>query len=287
MSTAVSPTPIGLRSPLPAPPRQDLAAIRTRQQAVWASGDFAVIARTIQIVAESLCETADLRAGEKVLDVATGTGNAAIAAARRFADVTATDFVPALIEHGRARAAAEGLNVAFREADADSLPFPDASFDVVLSTYGVMFAPDQERAARELTRVCRPGGRIALANWTAEGFIGELFRLFGAYVPPPAGLRPPASWGSEARLRELFGSEATEIRIVPREFAFRYRSAAHFVEVFRAFYGPVHKAFLALDPPRQSALEADLLALLARYDRGGPAGLVVPASYVEAVITRR
>ena len=287
MSPIANPAPSGHRTALPTACPPDLAAIRTRQQATWASGDFAVVARTIQIVAESLCETADLRAGEKVLDVATGTGNAAIAAARRFADVTATDFVPALLEHGRVRAVAEGLLVVFREADADELPFPDGSFDVVLSTYGVMFAPDQERAAREITRVCRRGGRIALANWTPEGFIGELFRVVGAHVPPPAGLRPPAAWGTEARLRELFGAEAADIRIVPREFVFRYRSAAHWVEVFRAFYGPVHKAFLALDPPRQLALEADLLALLGRFDRGGPAGLVVPGAYVEVVITRR
>ncbi len=287
MSPIANPAPASHRTALPTACPPDLAAIRTGQQAVWASGDFAVVARTIQIVAESLCEAADLCAGEKVLDVATGTGNAAIAAARCFADVTATDFVPALLEHGRVRAAVEGLHVVFREADAEDLPFPDASFDVVLSTYGVMFAPDQERAARETTRVCRRGGRIALANWTPEGFIGELFRVVGAYVPPPAGLRLPAAWGTEARLRELFGVEAADIRIVPREFVFRYRSAAHWVEVFRAFYGPVHKAFLALDPPGQLALEADLLALLGRFDRGGPAGLVVPGSYVEVVITRR
>jgi SAM-dependent methyltransferase len=270
-----------------AAPPLDLAAITSRQQAVWASGDFAVVARTIQIVAESLCETADVCAGERVLDVAAGTGNAAIAAARRFADVTATDFVPALLEHGSVRAAAEGVPVAFREADVQDLPFPDASFDVVLSTYGVMFAPDQERAAREVARVCRPGGRIALANWTPDGFIGQLFRLIGGYVPPPAGLRSPALWGTEPRLRELFGDDAKDVRIEPREFAFRYRSAAHWIEVFRGFYGPVHKAFLALEPPRQQALEADLVALLGRFDRGGAAGLVVPGAYVEAVITRR
>jgi len=288
MNPVANPTP---SSPHGAPVTEgsspDMAAIRARQQAVWASGDYTVVARTLQIVAESLCETADLRAFEKVLDVATGTGNAAIAAARRFTDVTATDFVPTLLEHGRARASAEGLPVVFREADVQDLPFPDASFDVVLSTYGVMFAPDQERAARELVRVCRRGGRIALASWTPEGFIGELFRLVGRYVPPPAGLRPPALWGTEARLRELFGAEAADIRIVPREFAFRYRSAAHWVEVFRTFYGPVHKAFLSLDPSGQAALEADLLALLHRFDRGGPAGLVVSGSYVEVVICRR
>lgn len=265
----------------------DLAAITTRQQAMWASGDFAVIARTMQIVAESLCETADLRAGEKVLDVATGTGNAAIAAARRFTDVTGTDYVPALLEHGRARAAAEGVHVDFREADAQDLPFAEASFDVVLSTVGVMFAPDQERAAGEMLRVCRPGGRIAMANWTPDGFIGELLRVVGWYVQPPAGLRPPTAWGSQVRLRELFNGHAAEIRIVPRDFVFRYRSAAHWVEVFRTYYGPVHKAFLALDAAGQRALQTDLLALLARFDRGGAAGLAVPSEYVEVVIRRR
>jgi SAM-dependent methyltransferase len=275
-----------LANPAPTARWPDLAAIRYRQQAVWASGDYAVIARTLQIVAESLCETADLRAGEKVLDVATGTGNAAIAAARRFANVTATDFVPALLEHGRDRAAAEGLHIVFREADADDLPFPDGAFDAVLSTHGVMFAADQERAAHELTRVCRRGGRIALANWTPEGFIGELFRLIASYVPPPARQRPPAAWGTQARLRELFGADA-DIRMVPRRFMFRYRSAAHWVEVFRASYGPTHQAFLALDPSRQRALEADLLALLHRFDHGGPSGLVVPGAYVEVVIGRR
>jgi SAM-dependent methyltransferase len=222
-----------------------------------------------------------------VLDVAAGNGNATLAAARRFAEVTSTDYVPALLDRGRARAAAERLPVTFREADAEALPFPDASFDVVLSTYGVMFAPDQDRAAAEMARVCRPGGRIGLANWTPGGFIGALFKVVGRHVPPPAGLRSPALWGTEERLHELFGREASSIVATPREFNFRYRSAAHWVEIFRALYGPVHKAFLALDPPRQEALERDLLDLLARFDRGGAAGLVVPAEYLEVVITRR
>ncbi len=275
MNPVANPTPSSPQgAPVTEGPSPDLAAIRARQQAVWASGDYAAVARTLQIVAESLCETADLRAGEKVLDVATGTGNAAIAAARRFTEApprTSSPRYSSMAVRGRRR---RGCRSFFARPTSRFLPFPDASFDVVLSTYGVMFALDQERAARELARVCRPGGRIVLANWTPEGFIGELFRLVGRYVPPPAGLRPPASWGTEARLRELFGAEATDIRIVPREFAFRYRSAAHWIELFRTSYGPVHKAFLALDPSRQAALEADLLTLLHRFDRGGPAGMI-------------
>lgn len=289
MSTAT--TSVSAPQPAPPPPvsgqAPDLVAIKAKQQATWASGDFAVIGTTLQIVGESLCEAVDLHAGEHVLDVAAGNGNATLAAARRFAEVTSTDYVPALLEHGRARAAAERLPVTFREADAEALPFPGASFDVVLSTYGVMFAPDQDRAAAEMARVCRPGGRIGLANWTPGGFIGSLFKVVGRHVPPPAGLRSPALWGTEERLHELFGREATSIAATPREFNFRYRSAAHWVEVFRALYGPVHKAFLALDLHRQEALERDLLDLLARFDRGGAAGLVVPAEYLEVVITRR
>lgn len=289
MSTATTP----VSAPQPAPPlpapgqAPDLVAIKAKQQATWASGDFAVIGTTLQIVGESLCEAVDLHAGEHVLDVAAGNGNATLAAARRFAEVTSTDYVPALLDRGRARAAAERLPVTFLEADAEALPFPDASFDVVLSTYGVMFAPDQDRAAAEMARVCRPGGRIGLANWTPDGFIGALFKVVGRHVPPPAGLRSPALWGTEERLRELFGREATSIAATPRVFNFRYRSAAHWVEIFRTLYGPVHKAFLALDPPRQEALEGDLLDLLAGFDRGGAAGLVVPAEYLEVVITRR
>jgi SAM-dependent methyltransferase len=281
-----APTISTLRQHAPAPATPDLAAVKQRQQAAWASGDFAVIGSTLQIVGEMLCEAADVCAGETVLDVAAGNGNATLAAARRFAEVTSTDYVPALLERGRARAAADGFAVSFREADAEALPFPTASFDVVLSTFGVMFAPDQDRAAAEMLRVCRPGGRIGLANWTPSGFIGELFKTIGRHVPPPAGVRSPALWGTDARLQELFGQGASSITATRRDFNFRYRSAAHWVEVFRTFYGPVHKAFLALDPPRQAALEHDLLELLARFDHGGAAGLVVPGEYLEVVIAR-
>ena len=219
--------------------------------------------------------------------MAAGNGNAALAAARRFADVTATDYVPALLARARARAAADGVEAEFREADAENLPFADASFDVVLSTFGVMFAPDQERAASQLARVARPGGRIGLASWTPEGFVGEMFRLVGSYVPPPAGVRSPALWGKEERVRELLGPHASDVRCARRTFAFRYRSARHFVEVFRTYYGPVRQAFAALEPARRDALERDLLALLGRHDRSGGRALVVPSEYLETVITRR
>src|SRR5512143_2010963 len=222
-------------------PSPDLASLKKKQQATWSSGDYAVIGTTLQIVGEAICEAVDLRPGERVLDVAAGNGNAALAAARRFADVTATDYVPALLARARARAAADGVEAEFREADAENLPFADASFDVVLSTFGVMFAPDQERAASQLARVARPGGRIGLASWTPEGFVGEMFRLVGSYAPPPAGVRSPALWGKEERVRELLGPHASDVRCARRTFAFRYRSARHFVDVFRTYYGPVRQ----------------------------------------------
>ena len=219
--------------------------------------------------------------------MAAGNGNATLAAARHFAEVTSTDYVPSLLERGRARAEAEGLQVTFREADAEALPFADSTFDVVLSTFGVMFTPDQARAAREMLRVCRPGGRIGLANWTPGSFIGELFKVLGRYLPPAAGLRSPALWGTEERLKELFSDAEASIQATPRIFNFRYRSPAHWMEVFSTFYGPVNRAFLALDTPRQDELERDILNLLARFDRGGAGGLVVPSEYLEVVVTRR
>jgi ubiquinone/menaquinone biosynthesis C-methylase UbiE len=261
------------------------AAIKARQQGMWASGDFAVIGTTLQIVGELLCEAADLRAGERVLDVAAGNGNATLAAARRFANVTSTDYVPALLERGKRRAEAEGLEVTFQPADAEALPYADARFDVVLSTFGVMFAPDHERAAREMMRVCRPGGRIALASWTPTGFLGHLFRVVGRHVPTIPGVRSPLLWGTDAHIQELFKGTTT-IEHTVRTFAFRYRSPEHWIEVFRAFYGPVHKAFASLDGERQMALEDDLLALLRESDQGGTAGLVVPGEYLETVINR-
>jgi SAM-dependent methyltransferase len=265
----------------------DFSAIKQRQQATWASGDFAIIGTTLQIVGESLAEAVDVRAGETVLDVAAGNGNATLAAARRFAHVTSTDYVPHLLAKGAARAQAEGLDAHFQEADAEALPFGDGSFDVVLSTFGAMFTPQHHKAASEMMRVARRGGRIGMANWTPEGFIGRLFRVIGAHVPPPAGTQSPALWGSEPRIVELFGPEATDIRCVRRNFNFRYRSAAHWIEVFRNFYGPTHKAYAALDPDRQERLTEEITALLERLNVAGPNSLVVPAEYLEVVVTTK
>ena len=262
----------------------DYAAIKQRQQATWASGDYTIVGTTLQIVGETLAEAADIRADERVLDVAAGNGNATLAAARRYARVTSTDYVQALLDKGRQRAEAEALDIRYQTADAEALPFEAASFDVALSTFGVMFSPDHATAARELLRVVRPGGRIAMANWTPEGFIGRLFKIIGAHVAPPAGLKSPALWGTEAHLVSLFGPRAQEIRVERRVFHFRYRSAAHFLQVFRDYYGPTHKAFAALDGNGQAALERDIAALLAELDIGGGRGLVVPSEYAEIVI---
>ena len=265
----------------------EFASIKQRQRATWASGDFSVIGTTLQIVGEELAEAADVRAGERVLDVAAGNGNATLAAARRFAEVISTDYVPALLDDGARRAAAERLEVEFEVADAEDLPFADGTFDVVLSTFGAMFTPNHVRPAREMLRVARSGGRIGLANWTPEGFIGQLFRIVGAYLPPPAGLKSPALWGTEPHIVELFGAQATAIRTERNHFNFRYRSAAHWIQVFRDFYGPVHKAFAALDHARQRSLEADIVGLLQRLNVDGGRSLVVPGEYLEVVITRR
>jgi SAM-dependent methyltransferase len=271
----------------PIPASSDLEGAKKRQRSAWSAGDYAVIGTRLQIVGETLCEAVDLRAGERVLDVAAGNGNAALAAARRFCDVTALDYVPALLEQAGGRAAANGLEVSLLEGDAERIPLPDASFDVVLSTFGVMFTPDQEGAARELARVCRPGGRIGLASWTPEGFIGQLFKTLGAFLPPAPGLRSAALWGTEARLRELFDGSVAELRTERRHFVFRFASPAHWLEVFRTYYGPVQKAFAALTPDRQAALGTEILALLERFDRGDGRGLVVPGEYLEAVLTTR
>ena len=265
----------------------DLAAVKARQQAAWSAGNYAVVGTTLQIVGESLCEALDLRSGARVLDVAAGNGNATLAAARRWCDVVSTDFVPALLERGRARASAEGLPVRFEQADAENLPFPDASFDAVISTFGVMFTPNQEKAASELARVCKPGGRIGLANWTPESFIGQLFRTIGAYIPPATGVRSPALWGTKARLDELFGKSAREIRTTSREFVFRYRSPMHWIDVFRTYYGPMNKTFGALDSGKQAAFTQDLLGLMESRNRSGDRTLVLPSEYLEVVIDRK
>ncbi len=265
----------------------DLAAIKQRQQATWASGDFAVIGTTSQIVGETLAEAVDVRAGERVLDVAAGNGNATLAAARRFAQVTSTDYVPSLLDKGRERARAEGLDVQFEVADAEELPFDDGIFDVVLSTFGAMFTPDHARPAGEMLRVARSGGRIGLANWTPQGFIGRLFKVIGGYLPAPAGLQSPALWGTESHLAELFGAQAKQIRCERRYFNFRYRSAAHWVQIFRDYYGPTHKAFAALDANAAQALERDIVNLLEQLNVAGSASLVVPSEYLEVVISKR
>ena len=268
-------------------PTVDLAAVKSKQHLAWSAGDYAVVGTTLQIVGESLCEALDLRAGERVLDVAAGNGNATLAAARRWCDVVSTDYVPALLERGRTRASAEGLQVQFEQADAENLPYTDHSFNVVMSTFGVMFTPDQDKAAAEMARVCKPGGRIGLANWTPTSFIGELFKLMGRYLPPAAGVKSPALWGTEARLRELFGERLDSISIERRDFVFRYHSAAHWLEVFRTFYGPMHKAFGALDAAKQEALAADLIALAEKFNRATDGTLVAPSEYLEVVIKRK
>jgi ubiquinone/menaquinone biosynthesis C-methylase UbiE len=268
-------------------PSPDLVAIKGRQRTAWSAGDYAVVGTTLQIVGENLCEALDLRAGQKVLDVAAGNGNATLAAARRFCEVTSTDYVPALLESGRARAEAEDQEIVFKEADAENLPFPDASFDAVISTFGVMFTADQDKAAAELLRVCKPDGRIGLANWTPESFVGQMFRIIAKYIPSAPGLKPPALWGTRSRLEQLFGTSARTIGSKSRFFNFRYRSPEHFVEVFRSYYGPVNKTYAALDAAKQAALTSDLLALIALGNASGDATLVLPSAYLEVVIERK
>lgn len=270
----------------PVTPSPDLSAVKARQQGAWSSGDYAVVGTTLQIVGEQLCETLDIHAGQKVLDVASGNGNAALAAARRWCEVVATDYVPSLLERARERAAADRLQIGFEIADAEALPFDSGSFDVVMSTFGVMFTPDQARAAAELSRVCRPGGQIGLANWTPEGFIGQLFKTIGKHVPPPAGVKSPALWGMRQRIEELFGSAAASIRVEPTQFVFRYRSPEHWLHVFKSYYGPLLKTYAALEPAAQAALTDDVIALIARFNRASNGAMVVPSEYVEVVITR-
>ncbi len=277
------PTP----SPADFPPVVDLGAVKARHQSAWSSGDYAVVGTTLQIVGEQLCETLDVRSGQRVLDVAAGNGNASLAAARRGCDVVATDYVPALLERAGERALAERLTIAFREADAEALPFDDGEFDVVLSTFGVMFTPDQDRAAAELLRVCKPGGKIGMANWTPDGFIGQLFQTIGAHIAPPAGIRSPALWGTRSRLAELFPPHAASVAAEARHFVFRYQSPAHWLEVFRTYYGPSLKAFGALDPVAQAELAKDVTALIGRFNRSGDGSVVLPSEYLEVVIMRR
>jgi SAM-dependent methyltransferase len=265
-----------------------LDTIKTRQRAAWAAGDFGIIGTTLQIVGETLCEAVDLRAGSNVLDVAAGNGTCSLAAARRWCDVTSTDYVVSLLDDGRRRAAAERLSIRFQEADAEALPFADASYDVVLSSFGVMFAPTHARAASEMVRVCRSNGRIGLANWTPRGFIGQLFKVVGQHVPPPPALTSPSRWGLEDHLDSLFGAAASDIHTTPRDFVFRYHSPEHWLDVFRTWYGPVLKAFDALpDHAGKHRLAQDLLALVRHFNRSGDATMVVPSEYLEVVIVRK
>jgi len=264
----------------------DLANLKARQHSAWSAGDYAVVGSTLQIVGEQLCEALDLRAGQRVLDVAAGNGNASLAAARRWCEVTSTDFVPALLARAQARAAADGFKIAFQEADAEALPFADASFDAVVSTFGVMFTPDQEKAGAEMLRLCRPGGKIGLANWTPQGFVGQMFKTLGQYLPPPAGAKSPALWGTRERLTELFSSGIGSIYAEPRHFMFRYRSPAHFIDVFTTYYGPIVKALTALEKDQRQSLVADLQTLIGRLNRAGDGTMVVPGEYLEVVIVK-
>lgn len=274
-------TTLQTSSPIATP---NLVEIKSRQQAMWASGDYAVIGTMLQPVGEALAEATDLHAGQRVLDVACGNGNASLAAARRLAKVTGVDYVPALLARAEARAQADGLSVSLVEGDAEALPFPAGSFDVVLSTFGVMFAPDHAQAARELARVCTPGGKIGLSSWTPEGFIGQLFRCVAKYAPPVPGLASPLQWGTEAHLANLFEGRARVIAVERKIFTFRYLSTEQFVDVFRRFYGPTHKAFGALDAPKQAALAAEMTALIDQHNRAGTTALAVPSEYLEVVL---
>jgi SAM-dependent methyltransferase len=264
----------------------DVAAVKARQHGAWSAGDYAAIGTTLQLTGELLCEAVDVAAGELVLDVATGNGNAALAAARRGAVVTASDYVPQLLDRTGARADAEGLAIELRSADAEQLPFTDGTFDVVVSTFGVMFTPQPDVAAAELLRVCRPGGRIGLANWAPTSFVGKLFTIVGQYSPPPPGLRSPLEWGTPARLDELLGRGVTSLTVTPRTHIFRYRSARHWLDAFRTQYGPVLKAFAALDPAGRDQLDAELIALATASDTSTTHGARIPSDYVEVVAVR-
>jgi ubiquinone/menaquinone biosynthesis C-methylase UbiE len=265
----------------------DFSAVKTRQRAAWSSGDYAVVGTTLQVVGEALCEALDLRSTQRVLDVAAGNGNVSLAAARRWCDVVSTDYVEALLTRGRERAAAERLNIEFREADVEALPFADASFDVVVSTFGCMFAPNPKQTASEMQRVCKSGGKIGMANWTPDGFIGQLFKTIGRHMPPPAGIESPALWGTRQRLQDLFGAQAAKVEVESRHFTFRYRSPQHWLDIFKNYYGPVLKAFAALDASKQPALADDLIALIAKFNRAKDGSMVAPSEYLEIVITKK
>ena len=265
----------------------DLQAVTQIQQKVWSEGDFAKIGNRGQIVGERLCEAVEVIPGERVLDVACGSGNGALAAARRFCEAVGVDYVPELLANGRERAVAEGLEVEFVEGDAQALPFDDASFDVVLSSFGAMFAPDQRRTAAELLRVLNHGGRVGMANWTPEGLVGGgLFSVIAKHAPPPPGIEPASRWGTEERVRELFGDGISELRAERRTLNFRFRSPEHWLEYFRTYFGPMMMAFARVGEDEAAALEADLLEMMRAHNRAGDRALVAPAEYLELVATR-
>ena len=264
-----------------------LSPLKTRQQATWAAGDFAIVGTTLQIVGETLCEALDVRAGQRVLDVAAGNGNAALAAARRWCDVTASDYVPALLDRAAERAVADRLPMSFEVADAEALPYADNSFDVVTSTFGAMFTPDHQKPATEMLRVCRSQGKIGLANWTPDGFIGQLFKTIGRFIPPPADMKSPALWGTKAHMVSLFGDGAARIDAETKDFMFRYRSDDHWIDIFKSYYGPVLKAFEMLDAQKRDELTADLKTLIARFNVAGDGTMVVPSQYLQVVIVKR
>ena len=263
----------------------DLSVIRARQQKTWASGDFAVVASRIVLASEQLADAMDLHAGSRVLDVACGSGNATLAAARSGTYAVGVDYVPALLEDGRARAAAEGLDVQFRTAEAENLPFDDSSFDAALSVFGTMFAADHQQAANEIVRVVVPGGTVGLASWQPSGFIGEMFRVITSYVPAPTGVASPMLWGTEDYLNDLFGSAIASATSVERVCTFRFTSAEEFVGFFRRWYGPTLKAFEALDEADQLGLGYDLADLARRWNRHTSGSIAIPATYLESVLT--
>jgi ubiquinone/menaquinone biosynthesis C-methylase UbiE len=265
----------------------DYSAITNNQRVTWSTGDFAVIGLSIVPVADALVEAADPHATARVLDVACGSGNVAIAAARRYCEVTGVDYVPALLERGRQRAQAEGTRIRFDEGDAQALPYADAAFDFVFSTFGVMFAPDQEQTARELLRVCRTSGTIALANWTPDGAAGEFFRVVSKHMPPAPGLRPPTRWGTEVGVRELFGGGIGSLRTRVRSVTQYYRSVSHMVDVFRTYFGPTARAFASLDPDAREALDRDLTALFSKHNRATDGTVVIAFEYLEALIEKK
>lgn len=264
----------------------DYQAISKRQQMTWATGDFNVISRLTMPMSEELVRAVDPHAGQRVLDVACGTGNAALVAGRRYCEVTGIDYVPALIERARKRAKAEGMDIDFRVGDAQALPFPDASFDLVLSAIGVMFAPDQERAASELLRVCRSGGTIGLASWMPEGFGGDFFAAHARHVPLPPGVKSPTRWGTDAGLDELLGAVARSVRSERRSFFAYYHSAAHAVEVHRTYFGPTIRAFETVGEDNQESLRRDIEEVFRRYNRAADGTAIVEYQYLQTIATR-